>query len=437
MEKLVKKTMTAFLVLLTLMIPVSAGVTVGGLSETDSDDSTFTYSFSYSDMTAGHVNITISEESGAFPTQTQEVEIESTTGAIPNTATVTFVTGGNLNPDTYNVSIVADWSVSTGVSGNELDDNSIEFNVSESTPDELASALLADYEYEDEVSPGDTLVLDLELDMSEVNTGSDESNHVTYEDVSIEAYLVDAQGNRVSDIQETSDFNLGTDEEETVTLQFEVEEDLEEGTYYIFLDAVADEGRLFQFTHQSTDSLKFDVERADHSLVVTDLRASNGATAGDSLDVAVTILNNGQGDENNVLVSLSVAGETTTSNYFTVEEDEELVRYFTLTLPSGASGNELVTVAVANEDVSVSSSTTVNVESREQAASLTEEQVAALLEARLNQGNNNGFDDLSLGWLVAGLLVVYLLVSNRGLMPTTSRAASTSSRGRRSSKKYY
>jgi methionine-rich copper-binding protein CopC len=437
MENLIKKTMTAFLVLLTLMIPVSAAVSLDNsdnrVINIETDDSYVDVVFYYqnSDMAANEtVELTFSSDALRYDSTHELIALA---GNVRTMSTVRLLLADNLNPGNYSMT-VEDNSTSGLFTGNS---GAYTLVVSTVTPDYYEPGLVQDNDYEDEVSPGDTLVLELELDMSEVNTGSDESNHVTYEDVSIEAYLVDAQGNRVSDIQETSDFNLGTDEEETVTLQFEVEEDLEEGTYYIFLDAVADEGRLFQFTHQSTDSLKFDVERADHSLVVTDLRASNGATAGDSLDVAVTILNNGQGDENNVLVSLSVAGETTTSNYFTVEEDEELVRYFTLTLPSGASGNELVTVAVANEDVSVSSSTTVNVEARNQAASLTEEQVAALLEARLNQGNNNGFDDLSLGWLVAGLLVVYLLVSNRGLMPTTSRAASTSSRGRKSSKKYY
>ena len=212
-------------------------------------------------------------------------------------------------------------------------------------------------------------------------------------------------------------------------MQFEIEEDLEEGTYEIYVVGTSDEGTLFEETYNVS------VEREENSLVVTDLRVSNGATAGETVDVAVTILNNGQTDEDNVLVSLSVAGETVTSDYFTVEEDEELVRYFTMTLPTGASGNEVVTVNVANEDVSVSASSTVNVDAVAQTTSLTEEQVAALLDARLN--NNNDANGMSLGWLVAGLLLVYLLVSSKGMMPTTSRATSTSSRGRKSSKKYY
>lgn len=414
MEKLVKKTMTAFLVLLTLMIPISATTISNTASAVaiEEGDSVFTVSFDYDNIvTAGDIEVTVSQVGGSdVPTQTRVVSLEATGGS-DATATVSFV-AGNLNAGNYALNLTTDETTPV--------EHNFTLTVNPDTVDELEATLVADSDYEDEVSPGDTIVLELEL----------ENGNTIYNDVSLEAYLIDGNGLRVSDIQETSDFNLGVEEEEVVTMNFLVEDDLDEGTYQIYVVATSDEGTLFEETYDVT------VERDEHSLVVTDLRVSNAA-AGETVDVAVTILNNGQTDEDNVLVSLSVAGQTVTSDYFTVEEDEELVRYFTLTLPSGASGNELVTVAVANEDVSVSSSTTVNVEARNQAASLTEEQVAALLEARLNQGNNNGFDDLSLGWLVAGLLVVYLLVSNRGLMPTTSRAASTSSRGRKSSKKYY
>lgn len=417
MEKLVKKTMTAFLVLLTLMIPVSAGTYSNGNMNTytvEEGTNLLDVSVGYSASADEEVNITYSG-AALYRAYTDSFNVSADT-SLDASVTSRLLLADNLEAGTYNITVVVASNVTSNVSSIE----DIVLTVTPQTVDELEANLVADNDYEDEVSPGDTIVLELEL----------ENGNTIYNDVSLEAYLIDGNGLRVSDIQETSDFNLGVEEEEVVTMNFLVEDDLDEGTYQIYVVATSDEGTLFEETYDVT------VERDEHSLVVTDLRVSNAA-AGETVDVAVTILNNGQTDEDNVLVSLSVAGQTVTSDYFTVEEDEELVRYFTLTLPSGASGNELVTVAVANEDVSVSSSTTVNVEARNQAASLTEEQVAALLEARLNQGNNNGFDDLSLGWLVAGLLVVYLLVSNRGLMPTTSRAASTSSRGRKSSKKYY
>jgi uncharacterized membrane protein len=423
MENLIKKTMTAFLVLLTLMIPVSAAVTLDDSSSTkitveegsETMDVVFTYTLG--NETDAEENVTVTFASDVMYYESTDIMANlSTLGT--NNVEARLVLDTTVAPGRYNLTISTD----STTANNLLSIYTVE--VIEATPDYYASGLVEDYEYENEVSPGDTLVLELEL----------ENDNNTYDDVVIEAYLVDSpiNGKRVSEIQESNEFNLGVEEEETITMEFDIEEDLDEGTYYIYVVGTSQGRTLFE----KTDEYNFDVEREENSLVVTDLRVSNTA-AGETVDVAVTILNNGQTDEDNVLVSLSVAGQTVTSDYFTVEEDEELVRYFTLTLPSGASGNELVTVAVANEDVSVSSSTTVNVEARNQAASLTEEQVAALLEARLNQGNNNGFDDLSLGWLVAGLLVVYLLVSNRGLMPTTSRAASTSSRGRKSSKKYY
>jgi len=416
MENLVKKTMTALLVLLTLMIPVSAAdVSTPSIAAIENGDDTFTVSFTYTGVSVNEtIDLTVS--GNGVTTQTQTVALSPVNVGDIGTASATFVAGSVLNGTAITLAVS-----NTPATGNytALNGASVTMTVNPETVDELEATLVADNDYEDEVSPGDTIVLELEL----------ENGNNVYNDVSLEAYLRDSNGLRVSEVQETSDFNLVAEEEETVTMQFEVEEDLEEGTYEIYVVGTSDEGTLFEETYSVA------VEREENSLVVTDLRVSNGATAGETVDVAVTILNNGQTDEDNVLVSLSVAGETVTSDYFTVEEDEELVRYFTMTLPTGASGNEVVTVNVANEDVSVSASSTVNVDAVAQTTSLTEEQVAALLDARLN--NNNDANGMSLGWLVAGLLLVYLLVSSKGMMPKTSRATSTSSRGRKSSKKYY
>ena len=416
MENLVKKTMTALLVLLTLMIPVSAAtVSTPSIAAIENGDDTFTVSFTYTGVSSDEtMDLTVS--GNGVTTQTQTVTLSPVTAGNSGTASATFV-AGSVSDGTA-ITLAVSNAPATG-DYTALNGTSVNMTVNPETVDELEATLVADNDYEDEVSPGDTLVLELEL----------ENGNNVYNDVSLEAYLRDSNGLRVSEVQETSDFNLVAEEEETVTMQFEVEEDLEEGTYEIYVVGTSDEGTLFEETYNVS------VEREENSLVVTDLRVSNGATAGETVDVAVTILNNGQTDEDNVLVSLSVAGETVTSDYFTVEEDEELVRYFTMTLPTGASGNEVVTVNVANEDVSVSASSTVNVDAVAQTTSLTEEQVAALLDARLN--NNSDANGMSLGWLVAGLLLVYLLVSSKGMMPKTSRATSTSSRGRKSSKKYY
>lgn len=416
MENLVKKTMTALLVLLTLMIPVSAAtVSTPSIAAIENGDDTFTVSFTYTGVSSDEtMDLTVS--GNGVTTQTQTVTLSPVTAGNSGTASATFV-AGSVSDGTA-ITLAVSNAPATG-DYTALNGTSVNMTVNPETVDELEATLVADNDYEDEVSPGDTLVLELEL----------ENGNNVYNDVSLEAYLRDSNGLRVSEVQETSDFNLVAEEEETVTMQFEIEEDLEEGTYEIYVVGTSDEGTLFEETYNVS------VEREENSLVVTDLRVSNGATAGETVDVAVTILNNGQTDEDNVLVSLSVAGETVTSDYFTVEEDEELVRYFTMTLPTGASGNEVVTVNVANEDVSVSASSTVNVDAVAQTTSLTEEQVAALLDARLN--NNSDANGMSLGWLVAGLLLVYLLVSSKGMMPKTSRATSTSSRGRKSSKKYY
>jgi hypothetical protein len=272
MENLVKKTMTAFLVLLTLMIPVSAGtigqIGVGNVTISQGDE-VFTISFDYDvvNATVASAGLVVGvEDANANPNSisSQAVLVEwEETGDADKTASATFV-AGDLEVGEYEILVTTDEAAGDTINGTVFT-----LFVREATPDYYATNLVADNDYEDEVSPGDTIVLELELDMTRVNSGISEANWLTFEDVSLEAYLVDSNsssGLRVSDIQETSDFNLAGDEEETITMRFEVDEDLEEGRYYIYVTGTSDQGDLF------AEYFPFDIERDEHSLVVTDLR---------------------------------------------------------------------------------------------------------------------------------------------------------------------
>jgi hypothetical protein len=175
------------------------------------------------------------------------------------------------------------------------------------------------------------------------------------------------------------------------------------------------------------NEFSFDVERDEHSILITSVQYDESAQAGETVDVAVTMLNNGEGDEDNVQVSLSVASAAQTSSYFTIEEDEEVVRYFTLTVPNGASGEELLVVRAANADASDSYSGSISVGAAADSSSLTEEQINALLDARLSGDDEHS--GVSLAWIIAGLLLVWTLHQNvRRSKPT---------RGRKKSKKVY
>jgi len=420
MENILRKTMTAFLVLLTLMIPVSAAAVVGSASNVSitEGEGTVTISFGYTSVTTAEtVDLTVSGT--ALPTQTQTVTLDPISSGSSGSASATFVVNSGLTPagGPYTINIAA---TSTTATLTSLNGTSIDMTVNAATSEEACAALVTnDGELEDEYNPGDTVTLELELE-------NEECGDSTWTDVEFEAWVSDSNG-RISSVEDTSEFNLGDEEEQTLRFSFDLEDDADaEESYQIVVRATADEAAEYLWM-SANDEFSFDVEREEHSILITDVDYDASAQAGETVDVAVTMLNNGEGDEDNVQVSLSVAGAAQTSSYFTIEEDEEVVRYFTLTVPSGASGEELLVVRAANADASDSYSGSINVgAAASDSDSLTEEQIEALLDARLSSGDDDS--GISVAWIIAGLLVVWMLHQNSGKKPT---------RGRRKSKKVY
>ena len=415
MEKILRKTITAFLVLLTIMIPVSAGIYAPAntvISVTEGDQMIdVTFSYDNTSLSAGAITLAFAGDAVLDNTQTDT--LSAVTGQdSPHTVSTPLASG--LAVGTHDFTL----TVSQGTTFSDVITYTV--NVDAATSQEACSALVTnDGELEDEYNPGDTVTIELELE-------NEECDGSTWTDVEFEAWLEDSNG-RISSVENTAEFNLGDEEEDTLRFSFNLEDDADaDETYQVVVRATADEAD--EYLWMSADNeFSFDVERDEHSILITSVQYDESAQAGETVDVAVTMLNNGEGDEDNVQVSLSVASAAQTSSYFTIEEDEEVVRYFTLTVPTGASGEELLVVRAANADASDSYSGSISVGAAADSSSLTEEQIEALLDARLSGDDEHS--GVSLAWIIAGLLLVWTLHQNvRRSKPT---------RGRKKSKKVY
>lgn len=398
------------------MIPVSAGIYAPAntvISVTEGDQMIdLTFSYDNTSLSAGAITLAFAGDAVLDNTQTD---------------TLSAVTGQD-SPHTVSTPLASELSVGTHdftltVSQNTWSDViTYTVNVNAATSEEACAALVTnDGELEDEYNPGDTVTIELELE-------NEECDGSTWTDVEFEAWLEDSNG-RISSVENTAEFNLGDEEEDTLRFSFNLEDDADaDETYQVVVRATADEAA--EYLWMSADNeFSFDVERDEHSILLTSVQYDESAQAGETVDVAVTMLNNGEGDEDNVQISLSVAGAVQTSSYFTIEEDEEVVRYFTLTVPNGASGEEVLVVRAANADASDSYSGSINIgATATDSDSLTEAQIEALLDARLS-GDDEHHSGVSFAWIIAGLLLVWILHQNgRSTKPT---------RGRKKSKKVY
>jgi hypothetical protein len=285
-----------------------------------------------------------------------------------NTKTILFLSNGNSLDSTWSISFALDeilaegtHSLNLGVnvlttSGISMDSASelIELIVGPAVPTNMEPNLITADLDEDNLNPGDVVELTIDL----------ENGLTDYEDVNVEARILDSNNERVGDRVEADIGHLETDTDETVTMSMALPSDLDTGVYTVEIVVTGDVESgsvVYQNVQLDAETLNFDVERHDHSLTIDSVEHNSNAEAGDTYSVAVTVTNNGLNYEENVVITVSMAGTTTTSSVFAIDENDEIVQYFNLNVPSDAQNTEVLTVLVNGEDTSARYTANVNV----------------------------------------------------------------------------
>jgi hypothetical protein len=285
-----------------------------------------------------------------------------------NTKTIPFLSNGNSLDSTWSISFALDeilaegtHSLNLGVnvlttSGISMDSASelIELIVGPAVPTNMEPNLITADLDEDNLNPGDVVELTIDL----------ENGLTDYEDVNVEARILDSNNERVGDRVEADIGHLETDTDETVTMSMALPSDLDTGVYTVEIVVTGDVESgsvVYQNVQLDAETLNFDVERHDHSLTIDSVEHNSNAEAGDTYSVAVTVTNNGLNYEENVVITVSMAGTTTTSSVFAIDENDEIVQYFNLNVPSDAQNTEVLTILVNGEDTSARYTANVNV----------------------------------------------------------------------------
>ena len=286
-----------------------------------------------------------------------------------NTKTIPFLSNGNSLDSTWSISFTLDEILAEGThnfnvgfeilipsSGISMGDVSelIELVVGPAIPTNMEPNLITADLDEDNLNPGDVVELTVDL----------ENGLTDYEDVNVEARIIDSNNERVGDKVEVDIGHLETDADETITMSMALPSDLDTGIYTVEIVATGDVESgsvMYMNTQLDAETLNFDVERHDHSLTIDSVEHNSNTEAGDTYSVAVSVLNNGENYEENVVITVAMAGVTQTSTTFSVDQDDEIVQYFNLAVPSDARSSEVLTVLVNGEDSSATYSAEVNV----------------------------------------------------------------------------
>jgi|GEM_PF-3254376 len=206
------------------------------------------------------------------------------------------------------------------------------------TVEEQGTFFIEDVDFEDPVNPGSTLSVEVVLRNTETL--------YRVEDVELKAWLTDAaSGERVTDKALVAGFPVNKDSDTTKTVKITIPSDLAEGSYNVQIEASGrwdgtgpNDGR--KVTTSATQVIE--VEQLDDSLFVSELRFTKDTyKSGETVDAAVTVMNNGKEDLDRVQVTISVPQldiVKTLTLFGTLFAGAEQTVYFTFQLPEDASG---------------------------------------------------------------------------------------------------
>jgi len=212
---------------------------------------------------------------------------------------------------------------------------------------------ITDVNYDDPIAPGATLAVEIELTNSH--------STLDFEDVNIKTWLVDAFGDRVTDKEVAGMMQIQQDSEKTLTLNVDVPEDLEPGEYTLIVEA---EGIWEKGTHRETVTPPteniVEVEQNDDAFFAQSIRTDKeNYFAADKVDAAVTVLNNGVEDQENVVVSIAIPEfgiEKSLKIFGTLFAGNSQTVYFTFDLPEDADGGIYTLTATVGNALAKSSS---------------------------------------------------------------------------------
>lgn len=226
------------------------------------------------------------------------------------------------------------------------------FSAAYAASDETQYFAITDVNYDDPIAPGTTLSVELELTNS----------HPTqdFEDVNVKAWLEDSFGDRVTDKVVAGTLQVQQDSEKTLTLKINVPEDIEPGDYKLKVEAsgVWEKGKQRETVTPPTENLVEVAQNDDALFVKTIKTAETDYKAGDNVDAAVTVVNNGIDDQDNVVVSIAVPEfdiQKSLKIFGTLFAGNSQTVYFTFNLPEDADGGIYTMTATAGNAVAKSS----------------------------------------------------------------------------------
>ncbi|MFH1585137.1 MAG: MopE-related protein [archaeon] len=257
----------------------------------------------------------------------------------------------DVDKDGYNAKIVG---------GNDCDDNDPSVNPGSSNP--LKDCSIKNPEKLDEINKCENFNNKIGIkikdpdDKDDFMIGDKISIKVEIEnkfdeelDFDIDAHLYDLnEKESIEDVDDSIDIKSGKDE--TLELELEIPDDLEEGDYLVYIYAEAEDDLGCNF-----DYVEIGVEREEHKVVIDKIEAQEQVSPGDILNLDVRINNQGASDEDfYILIENSKLDISEKSEEIEIEEygeDDSETISFSIDIPEDAEdGNYEFSILIVYDD---------------------------------------------------------------------------------------
>ena len=198
--------------------------------------------------------------------------------------------------------------------------------------------VITDFDFDDEVKPGETVKFTVEL-----------TNNGTVDLVSVEAKVTIENIDDNEDVEDTVDFgdlDAGKDEDKSVSLVIPANADDDTFDVSVEVEWKVKGGSKQSYTQSDWT---IDVEKPKHQVFMTSVDFDKDRyEAGDTVQVAVSLLNTGANDETMKIKVSSDVGASAESATFTLDESAETTQYLKFTVPEETKdGKYFVVVSAA------------------------------------------------------------------------------------------
>ncbi|MEM4713966.1 MAG: hypothetical protein QXQ79_00260 [Candidatus Nanoarchaeia archaeon] len=211
--------------------------------------------------------------------------------------------------------------------------------------------VIKDVDFEEPIVPGSTLPVTVEL----------ENTHQLYNinDLEVKVWIENVFGEKLTRTT-VSGLTIQELDDKEIILKLPVPSDLEPGTYSLEVSAV---GRLERSTEKvfAKYSKSVEVEAVEDSLYISKIEFSKQTyNAGENVDVAITVINTGSEDQNDVRISLIIPElniQKEITLYGTLFSGTSRIIYFTFKLPTNIEQSIYAVNVFAKNDFVKTSST--------------------------------------------------------------------------------